>query len=196
MAWLGRVRWLLGNNDTSVTIVMVGLPHSGKSTLMTQLKPPDVAMVAIEPTLPIDYKAVRFRSKAVTFVAFDLEELDGFGNPWEEFYRECDGVMFVVDSSQRLSLPRVAAELEKLLSNPIFVSKPVPLVVLANKMDLYHALPCYQLSRTLKVEELCAGERPWYVAATDGLTGEGIHEALDWFVSQIKLYVAASAEST
>jgi len=192
MAWLNRVRWLLGNKDTSVTIVMVGLPHSGKSTLMLQLKPPEVAMVSIQPTLPIDYKAVRFRSKALTFVAFDLEELDGFGCPWEEFYRECQGVMFVVDSSQRLSLPRVALELEKLLANPILVSKKIPLIVLANKMDHCNALPCYQLSKVLRLEELCAGERPWYVAATDGLTGEGIHEALDWFVSQIKRHVSTT----
>ena len=49
-------------------------------------------MISLSPTIPVAFHAEQFSYKTFTFVAFGLDEQDGFGNPWEEFYRHCHGM--------------------------------------------------------------------------------------------------------
>ena len=72
MAWINRFRGLIGGKQVECRVVVVGLPNSGKSTSMIQLKPPDVRMQQLVPAAPIDDAAEEFHSQAITFTAFDL----------------------------------------------------------------------------------------------------------------------------
>ena len=38
--------------------------------------------------------AEQFSYKSLTFVAFGLDEQDGFGNPWEDFCKDCHGMSY------------------------------------------------------------------------------------------------------
>ena len=105
MAWVNRLRGLLGGKEVVCRIVVIGLPNSGKSTLMVQLKPPDVRMQQLTPTIPLDDSAEEFNSHAISFVAFDLgKEHKGFGNPWEDYYRNCHAIIYVLDCSDRYNV--------------------------------------------------------------------------------------------
>ena len=48
-------------------------------------------MIPLAPTLPVAFHAEKFSYKTFTFIAFGLGEQDGFGNPWEDFYKDCHG---------------------------------------------------------------------------------------------------------
>ncbi len=50
-----------------------------------------VDMIPLAPTLPVAFHAEKFSYKTFTFIAFGLGEQDGFGNPWEDFYKDCHG---------------------------------------------------------------------------------------------------------
>lgn len=187
MAWLTRLTWLLGGKDIEAKIVIVGLPNAGKSTLMRQLKPHEISMTHLSPTLPgICRPAEKFTFKALTFIAFDLIDLRGFGNPWEDFYKGCDGIIFMLDSTDRLNMPVVQSQLQKLLEHPYVKGTDVPLMLLANKTDQgADSIPSLQLTDMLSLQQ-CSIKRPWATHGTAVLTGEGLNEALDWLAHQLR----------
>ena len=185
MAWLNRFSWLIGPKNTEAKVVLVGLADGGKSTLMQQLKPRETKMTQLDPNIPIGVKAERFIYKTLTFIAFDLgDEQNGFGNPWEDHYRDCHGIVFVVDSADRMNTPLVKMQLDMLLLNPLLVKRPkIPILVLANKTDKAGAVPSLQMTELLELSHL---RRPWHVVCSDGLTGEGLNEALDWLAHTLR----------
>lgn len=184
MAWVNRLRSLLGGKGVECKVCIVGIANSGKSTLMIQLKPAEVPMVHLTPMLPLcRFKAEKFHSKALTFVAFDLGEQAGFGNPWEDYFRDCHAIIFVVDASDRYGLVVVQEELEKMLQNPLIRKRSIPLLVLANKMDQPGAIPSLQLAALLHLRDI---NKPWHVVSSDVLTGEGLNEGFDWLSHQLR----------
>ena len=165
-------------------LVMVGVANSGKSTLMLQLKPREVDMVHLAPTIPVVFHAEKFQARALTMVAFDLGDQRGFGNPWEEFYRDCHALIFVVDSGDRFNMSLVRKQLDKMMANPLLAGRKLPMLFLANKMDQPGAVSCLQLSQILELHRISG--KPWHVCATDALTGEGLHEGFDWLAHQLR----------
>ena len=184
MAWLNRLVWLLGGKNIAANIVIVGLPYCGKSTIMLQLKPRQEPMAILTPTIPLPCNAEKFQYRALTFVAFDLGEMTGFGNPWEDFYRDCHGIIFVFDSSDRVNMPAAKAHLEKVLRNPYIANRNIPLMLFANKCDLPLAIPSLQCADFFDLKQITS--KVWNVFSTDALTGEGFNEALDWFSHQLR----------
>ena len=187
MAWLTRLTWLLGGKDIEAKIVIIGLPNAGKSTLMRQLKPHEIQMTHLSPTLPgICRPAEKFTFRALTFIAFDLTDQHGFGNPWEDYYKGCDGIIFMLDSTDRLNMPVVESQIMKLLEHPYVKGTQVPLMLLTNKMDQgADSIPNFQLMEMLSIQQLSI-KRPWATYATACLTGEGLNEALDWLAHQLR----------
>lgn len=185
MAWLNRLVWLLGGHKVNANLVVVGLPGCGKSTIMHQLKPRDVRMITLAPNLPVCCPAEQFTSRALTFIAFDLSELEGFGSPWDDYYRDCHGIIFVVDSCDRYNIPQVRMQLQKMLQNPHLHGKEIPVLFLANKMDNSSAMSSLQISETLDLRRQL-GARSWDMFQTSAITGEGFNEAFDWLAHKLR----------
>jgi len=102
---------------------------------------------------------------------------------WEQYYAEAEAVLFVVDSSDRLRVCVVKNELEMLLKHQDVSSKPLPIIIFANKMDIPGALTPLECSQQLELERI--SDRPWHIASSNGLTGAGIAEGLEWLASHI-----------
>ena len=51
----------------------------------------------------------------VGFTAFDMSGQGRYRNLWEHYYRDCQGIIFVVDSSDRLRMVVAKDELDMLL---------------------------------------------------------------------------------
>ena len=58
-------------------------------------------MIPLAPTLPVAFHAEKFSYKTFTFIAFSLGEQDGFGNPWEDFYKDCHGEQITMHRERR-----------------------------------------------------------------------------------------------
>ncbi|WIA20041.1 hypothetical protein OEZ86_013696 [Tetradesmus obliquus] len=101
---------------------------------------------------------------------------------WEQYYLETQAVIFVVDSADRLRLVVAKDELDNMLANQQ-LGRRVPLLFLANKMDLPSALTPVELAQAFHLEEI--RERPWQIVPSNALTGEGLDRGMDWLAEKL-----------
>lgn len=106
---------------------------------------------------------------------------------WEHYYKDCHGVIFVVDSSDRLRLVVVKEELDLLLQHPDISNKRIPILFFANKMDCKEALSSVKIAAALGLDKIM--DKPWHIAASNALTGEGLQEGVEWITQQIREYI-------
>ncbi|XP_011690992.1 PREDICTED: ADP-ribosylation factor-like protein 6 isoform X3 [Wasmannia auropunctata] len=126
--------------------------------------------------------------KNVSFTAFDMSGHDRHRPLWEHYYKDCHGIIFIIDSSDKLRLVVVKEELDMLLQHPdvaVNVSgRKLPILFLANKMDLPDSLTTVKLVAGLGLERI--QNKPWHIRATNALTGEGLQPAIEWLTDQIR----------
>jgi len=120
----------------------------------------------------------------VGFTAFDMSGQGRYRNLWEHYYRDCQGIIFVVDSSDRLRMVVAKDELDMLLQHPDIQARKLPILFFANKMDMRDAMSSVKVSQTLGLERLL--DKPWHICASNAVTGEGLHEGVEWLTGQIK----------
>lgn len=121
MGLFDKLTCFLGLKKREVKILVVGLNNSGKSTIINQLKPEEERSSEIVPTVGLSVE--KFKNQKVLFTALDMSGQGRYRDLWEHYYRECEGIMFVVDSSDRLRLAVAREELDLLLQNPDMAGK-------------------------------------------------------------------------
>ena len=57
-------------------------------------------------------------------------------------------------------------------------------------MDTREAMSSVKVSQTLGLERIM--DKPWHICASNALTGEGLHEGVEWLTGQIKENVERS----
>lgn len=62
--------------------------------------------------------------------------------------------------------------------------KDALLLILANKQDLPKAATTSQISEELGLHSM--RDRSWFIQATCGTTGDGLHDGLEWLCENIK----------
>ena len=107
-----------------------------------------------------------------------------YRNLWEHYYRECNGIIFVVDSSDKLRVSVAKEELTMLLESTDLKHSHCPILFFANKMDHRDALSSVKVSSLLELEKI--RYKPWHICATNALTGEGIEEGATWLSDQVR----------
>ena len=180
--WFVSLLRSLGILKRPARLIVVGLDGAGKSMLVNQLKPARAASFEVVPTL--GFSAERFERGGFTFQVFDMAGGGTYRSLWEAYYRDVDAVIFVVDASDRLRLCVARDELESLLAHADICAKPTtPMLFYANKMDLPGALEPSEVSLQLGLPAMTS--RPWQVAASNALTGEGVDEGVAWLVQAL-----------
>ena len=53
--------------------------------------------------------------------AFDMSGNSRYRNLWEAYYKDCQGIIFVVDSSERLRMVVAKDELDAMLQHPLVI---------------------------------------------------------------------------
>lgn len=102
---------------------------------------------------------------------------------WEHYYRECEGIIFVVDSSDTLRIAVVKDELDILLQHPDIVTRRIPILFFANKMDLRDSLSTFKIVSILGLDRI--DDKPWHICASNALTGDGLQEGSEWITQAI-----------
>ncbi|XP_031781774.1 ADP-ribosylation factor-like protein 6 isoform X4 [Nasonia vitripennis] len=120
----------------------------------------------------------------VGFTAFDMSGHDRYRSLWEHYYKDCQGVIFIIDSSDKLRLVVAKEELDMLLQHPDIAGRKMPILFLANKMDLPDSLTTVKLVSGLGLDKI--QNKPWHVRTTNAITGEGLQAAIEWFTDQIR----------
>lgn len=60
----------------------------------------------------------------------------------------------------------------------------LPILFFANKMDVREALSSVKVSSALGLERI--SDKPWHITASNAITGDGLHEGVEWLTNQIK----------
>ncbi|XP_052779201.1 ADP-ribosylation factor-like protein 6 [Mya arenaria] len=187
MGFLDKLARLFGLRNEEANILVVGLDNSGKTTILNQMKGEDSRAMDIVPT--IGFSVEKFKAKSLTITAFDMSGQGRYRTLWEQYYRDCQGIIFVIDSSDKIRMVVAKDELDSLMKHGELAHKRVPILFFANKSDLRDAVSSVKVSTLMKLEEI--RDKPWHICASNGLTGEGLHEGIDWLTEQLKSSISA-----
>ena len=181
-------------------ILMVGLDAAGKTTILYKLKLGEI--VTTIPTIGFNVETVEYKN--ISFTVWDVGGQDKIRPLWRHYYQNTQGLIYVVDSSDKERVEESREELHKMLNEdelpragkkkpfcfarnfcPIF-PQPAPcdaiVLVFANKQDLPDAVPVSELTQKLRLNEL---RRKWYVQAACATQGTGLYEGLDWLSNEL-----------
>merc|ERR1711869_117514 len=92
-------------------IVMVGLDAAGKTTVLYKLKLGEV--VTTLPTIGFNVETVEYKN--IKFTVWDVGGQDKIRKLWRHYYQDTQGVIFVIDSSDRERIQDAAEELHNML---------------------------------------------------------------------------------
>ncbi|CAE7461995.1 ARF1 [Symbiodinium natans] len=158
--------------NKEMRILMLGLDAAGKTTILYKLKLSDV--VSTVPTIGFNVETVEYRN--INFTVWDVDGQDKIRKLWRFYYGGTDGLIFVVDSSDRDRINDAKEELHHLLSEPEMEN--AVLLVLANKQDLPNAMSASDVIHALELQKM--QHRKWFIQSTVAPTGDGLYEGLDW----------------
>jgi len=159
-----------------VRIVVVGLDNSGKTTVLNALKPRKASLETV-PT--VGFSTEEFAKYGINFCAFDMSGQSRYRNLWEHYYGDVEGIIVVVDATDKLRFAVVKDELESMLGDPRIAEKKVPILFLSNKIDQPSAATPKETVEALQLDRLIT-DRAWQVFPCDALKGDGVEEAIKW----------------
>jgi len=157
-------------------ILMVGLDAAGKTTILYKLKLGEI--VTTIPTIGFNVETVEYKN--ISFTVWDVGGQDKIRPLWRHYYQNTQGLIFVVDSSDRERIQESHDELHKMLNEDEL--RDAIVLVFANKQDLPNALSVTELTEKLGLNQL---RRKWYVQAACATQGTGLYEGLDWLSSEL-----------
>ncbi|KAG6453945.1 hypothetical protein O3G_MSEX008389 [Manduca sexta] len=182
MGLLDKLSAWLGGGRAELTVLVLGLDNSGKSTMLNALRPPELRAQHVMPT--VSHQQDRFQSGGVSFSAWDVSGAPRHRALWERHYRAAHAVIFVVDAADHLRLVVAREELELMLAHPDMFGRRAPLLVFANKSDAPHALAPMLVAAALGLEKI--SDRPWHVCASSALSGAGLADGVAWLAAQLR----------
>ena len=121
----------LGNGSelTEKRILILGLDNAGKTSILLQMKE-NTFMPQSVPTIGLNIEQVPFRDYNLTFwdVGGQATKL------WKHYFDSIDGMIFVIDSTDRERIPKAKAELMRVTKDVSLQN--VPCLLMFNKTDM------------------------------------------------------------
>lgn len=187
-------------------VLVLGLDNSGKSSIVNCMKMKHSESVIglrqlgrnrisekISVTPTIGFRVERVRVNSVNMTLIDMSGQGRYRNLWEYYYKECDAIVFVVDSSDRERLPVAYEEKTRMLLHPELVNRTIPILYFSNKMDRAEALSCDELTHNLNRQGQ-AGKKPWKVFCSIAKTGTGVAAGFEWLADLLAIEHSGHSE--
>jgi len=166
--------------EKEIRLLVLGLDNAGKTTVLRKYcgEPIDT----IEPTLGYNIKSLEH--KGYTLNVWDVGGQKTIRSYWRNYFEQTDGLIWVVDSSDRDRMQDCRRELFDLVGEEKLAGCSI--LLLANKQDLTNAMTASEIEELL---ELRTSERfqkrHWAIHACSAVTGSGLAAGMDWIVSDI-----------
>ncbi|XP_025872273.2 ADP-ribosylation factor-like protein 14 [Vulpes vulpes] len=170
-------------------ILLLGLDSAGKSTLLYKLKL--AKNISTLPTIGFNVEMIQLE-KNLSLMIWDVGGQEKMRAVWDHYCENTDGLMYVVDSTDKQRLKDSRRELEHILKNEHI--KNVPVVLLANKQDVPGALTAEDITRMFKVKKLCS-DRNWYVQPCCAITGDGLMEGFRKLTGFVKSHMKSRGDA-
>lgn len=164
--------------DQEVKIVIVGLDNAGKTTTLYKMQLGEV--VVTQPTIGSQYEELKYKN--IKFQMWDLGGQESLRPSWAIYFVNTQGVILVVDSTDRKRVDLVRQELFRMLENHDLTKSKI--LILANKQDVKNCMTVAELSKNLNLFKIKSHE--WHIEPCCALTGDGLAKGLDWLVDRLK----------
>ena len=180
----GFCKWY--NSKKEVFLLIVGLDNAGKTTFLEQMKgvfnnTPVRALDRIPPTVGLNVATVEIDD--IRVVIWDVGGHKSMRSMWSKYYRDCHGVIFLVDSSDPDRFKEVKDELRDLAANTDL--EDLPILICANKQDLAEAVDPEVIRNVLgNVIAEHKHTHAFRFQGTSALTCEGIRTGVTWIVGR------------
>ena len=181
--YLTKLYDLIASWDSSSPsrILLLGLDGAGKTTILYKVKLNET--VQSIPTIGFNVETVT-PCKGVTFTVWDVGGQQKIRQLWRYYYQNNDGLIFVIDSTDRDRVRESAEELHSIVQDDNM--RGVPVVIIANKQDLPNALSCSDLVQALDLNKLTSTQNKWFIQGACATRGEGLFEAMKSMSDMIK----------
>ena len=166
------------DKEREVRILMLGLDNAGKTTVVKKFNAEDVD--TISPTLGFNIKTLEYKQFKLNI--WDVGGQTSLRSYWRNYFEQTDGLIWVVDSSDRARLQDCKVELHNLLEQERLAG--ASLLVFANKQDVDGAMSAAEISAELELHT--QKQHPWQIFASSAVKGDGLYEGLDWLVHSLK----------
>ncbi|GAB1609749.1 ADP-ribosylation factor-like protein 2 [Argonauta hians] len=163
--------------EKEMRILMLGLDNAGKTTVLKKFNGEDVD--TISPTLGFNIKTLEHLGYKLNI--WDVGGQKSLRSYWKNYFESTDGLIWVVDSADRMRLQDCKKELDILLLEERLAD--ATLLVLANKQDLPGALNMKEIRETLKLDNIKSHH--WLILDCSALTGENLLQGMDWLIGDI-----------
>eukprot|EP00850_Spirogloea_muscicola_P024357 SM000688S20533 [mRNA] locus=s688:101:1086:+ [translate_table: standard] len=178
----------LKRREREMRLLLVGLDNAGKTTVVKRLVGEDTS--SISPTLGFSITTMHLPARPPepgSLRSYQLNIWDVGGQKtlrpyWRNYFENTEGLIWVVDSSDRRRLQDCRAELQGLLQEERLAG--ASLLILANKQDVAGAASPSEISQLLQLEAL-GSYRHWHIEACSAVTGTGLLPGFDWLISDI-----------
>lgn len=154
-----------------------GLDNAGKTTILKKFNGEDID--TISPTLGFNIKTLEHRDFQLNF--WDVGGQKSLRSYWRNYFESTDGLIWVVDSADRMRLKDCRAELHVLLKEERMAG--ASLLVFANKQDLPGSLTTAQIQEVLELDKIKSHH--WAIQGCSAVTGERLLQGMDWIVDDI-----------
>jgi len=149
-----------GVDVRSLRTLMMGLDHVGKTTILYKIKIGNDIIVT-NPTIGFNVEIIG------PFEIWDIGGQAMMRPLWHHYFATCDVLIWVVESTGN-RIEESKRELHRILKEPELAN--VPILVFANKCDLFNALPANVIADQLELHKL---EHRWYVQPCNTVDDNG-----------------------
>ncbi|XP_017025035.1 ADP-ribosylation factor-like protein 6 [Drosophila kikkawai] len=183
MGMLHNLADLIKIKKDKMTILVLGLNNSGKSSIINHFKKSSEQTSIVVPT--VGFMVEQFYSMAgVSIKAIDMSGATRYRNLWEHQLKNCHGIIYVIDSSDRMRFVVVKDELDLVLQHPDLCNRIVPILFYGNKSDMEDSLSSVKIAAALRLENI--KEKPWHICSSNAISGEGLGEGVQWLIQQMR----------
>lgn len=158
-------------------ILMVGLDAAGKTTILYKLKLGEI--VTTIPTIGFNVETVEYKN--ISFTVWDVGGQHKIRNLWRYYYQNTQGLIFVIDASDRNRIKEVIEEFDAAVHSDEL--RDCIILIFANKQDLPNAMTSSEIVDKMKLNNL--RHRIWHVQSTCAVQGDGLYEGLDWLSNEL-----------
>ena len=159
-------------------IILLGLNNAGKTSVLYSLQLGK--LIKTQPTLGGNVEEIQYRN--LTFLCWDLGGQAQLRSAWPLYYPGTNGVILVIDSTDRDKIAIIREELKCIVAHPDL--QRAVLLILANKQDLSNAIPPENIVEELQLSHII--KHTWRIQPCSAVTQDGITAGMNWLAQQLK----------
>ncbi|KAL1914484.1 uncharacterized protein VTP21DRAFT_8867 [Calcarisporiella thermophila] len=163
--------------EKEMRFLMLGLDNAGKTTILKRINGDDIS--TISPTLGFNIQTLEHKGYKLNI--WDIGGQTSIRSYWRNYFEQTDGLIWVVDSADRVRMADCRQELFELLKEERLAG--ASLLVLANKQDLSGALTPGEIRAALGLDVIATHH--WAIQGCSAITGENILKGMDWLIDDV-----------